>query len=69
MKKLQAILEISDDKNFSYLHPNFKLSLEVKNFDEITYEQFKKGVDSIRNSVDWELRIKEHKKKTKEERR
>ena len=65
-QKLQAILEISDDKNFSYLHPNFKLSLEIKDFDNLTYRQFKKGVNSIRRNVYWELWIRAYKKKKKD---
>jgi len=61
--KLQTIVEIFDGKEFKYFHNNFDLKLKIKNWDKITHEQFQKAVDSISNSVGWELRVKEHQKK------
>jgi len=61
--KLRAIVEIFDGKEFKYFHHNFELRLKVKDFDRITHKEFQKAVDSISNSVGWELRVKESQKK------
>ncbi len=63
--KIQTIVEIFDGEEFKYFHHNFELKLKVKDFDRITHEQFQKAVDSISNSVGWELRVKESQKKEK----
>jgi len=61
--KLNTIMTVYDGKEFKYFHKNFELRLKIKDWDKITYDQFQQAIKSIRNDVNWELRVKEPQKK------